>query len=48
MHEHAAPRGLVTQLGATNRAAAGLALRGGTQMSEAASVVPYLRSVHAP
>jgi DNA-binding CsgD family transcriptional regulator len=39
---------LVTQLGATNRAAATLALRGGTQMSEAAPVAPYLRSVHEP
>jgi hypothetical protein len=48
LHEHAVPRGLVTQLGATNRAAASLALRGGTQMSEAAPVAPYLRSVHAP
>jgi hypothetical protein len=32
----------------TNRGAATLALRGGTQMSEAAPVAPYLRSVHTP
>ncbi|CAN7601746.1 LuxR C-terminal-related transcriptional regulator [Terrabacter sp. LjRoot27] len=39
---------LVTQLGVPNRAAASLALRGGTQISEVSTHAPYLRSVHEP
>ncbi|WP_020141591.1 LuxR C-terminal-related transcriptional regulator [Terracoccus sp. 273MFTsu3.1] len=39
---------LVTQLGAPNRAAATLALRGGTQTSELSPCAPYLRSVREP
>lgn len=39
---------LVTQLGATNRTAAALALRGGTRIGDAAHLPPHLRSVHGP
>jgi hypothetical protein len=39
---------LVTQLGAPSRAAATLALRGGTQTSELSPYAPDLRSVHEP
>lgn len=35
---------LVAQLGASNRAAATLALRGGTQQGDTASMAPYLRA----
>lgn len=39
---------LMSSLGASNRAAATFALRGGTHHGETAAPAPYLRSVHAP
>lgn len=39
---------LVSSLGASNRAAATLALRGGTSQGEIAGLPPYLRSGHLP